>query len=44
LAEKDDHSTSSSDADNDDDDIDDENDEQELLVEFKKLINKHMKL
>jgi hypothetical protein len=34
---------SSSDVD-DDDDTDDEYDEQELLVEFKKLISKHMKL
>jgi hypothetical protein len=39
LAEEDDCSTSSF-----DDDIDDEYDEQELLVEFKKLISKHMKL
>jgi hypothetical protein len=29
---------------NDNDDIDDEYDEQELLVEFKKLISKHIKL
>jgi hypothetical protein len=29
---------------NDDGDTDDEYDEQELLMEFKKLINKHMKL
>jgi hypothetical protein len=29
---------------NSDDDTDDEYDEQELLVEFKKLISKHMKL
>jgi hypothetical protein len=43
LAEEDNCSTSSSDVD-DDDDTDDEYDEQELLVEFKKLINKHMKL
>jgi hypothetical protein len=43
LAEEDDCSTSSSNV-NDDDDIDDEYDEQELLVEFKKLISKHMKL
>jgi hypothetical protein len=35
--------TSSSDVD-DDDDTDDEYDEQKLLVEFKKLIHKHMKL
>jgi hypothetical protein len=41
LAEEDSCSTSSSD---DDDDTDDEYNEQELLVEFKKLINKHMKL
>jgi hypothetical protein len=40
LAEEDDCSTSSSDV----DDTDDEYDEQELLVEFKKLISKHMKL
>jgi hypothetical protein len=40
LAEEDDCSTSSS----DDNDTDDEYDEQELLVEFKKLISKHMKL
>jgi hypothetical protein len=40
LAEEDDCSTSSS----DDDDTDDEYDEQEFLVEFKKLISKHMKL
>jgi hypothetical protein len=44
LAEEDDHSTSSSNVDNDDDHIDDEYDEQEFLVEFKKLISKHMKL
>jgi hypothetical protein len=41
LAEEDDCSTSSSD---DDDDTDDEYDEQELLVEFRKLIRNHMKL
>jgi hypothetical protein len=40
LAEEDDCSTSSS----DDDDTDDEYNEQELLVEFKKLISKQMKL
>jgi hypothetical protein len=39
LVEEDDCSMSSS-----DDDTDDEYDEQELLVEFKKLISKHMKL
>jgi catabolite regulation protein CreA len=44
LAEEDDQSTSCSDVDNDDDDTDDEYDEQERLVEFKKLISKHMKL
>jgi hypothetical protein len=43
LAEEDDCSSSSSDV-NDDDDTDDEYDEQEILVEFKKLISKHMKL
>jgi hypothetical protein len=43
LSEENDCSTSSSDVDNDDD-TDDEYDEQELLVEFKKLISKHMKL
>jgi hypothetical protein len=41
LAEEDNCSTSSS---NDDDDTYDEYNEQELLMEFKKLINKHMKL
>jgi hypothetical protein len=41
LAEEDDCYTSNSDNDND---IDDEYDEQELLVEFKKLISKHIKL
>jgi hypothetical protein len=41
LAEEDDCSTSSS---NDDDDTYDEYDKQELLVEFKKLICKHVKL
>jgi hypothetical protein len=44
LAEKDDCSTSSSDVDDDDDDTDDEYDDQELLLEFKKFISKHMKL
>jgi hypothetical protein len=43
LSEEDDCSTSSSDI-NDDDYTDDEYDEQERLVEFKKLISKHMKL
>jgi hypothetical protein len=41
LSKEDDCSTSSSD---DDDDTYDEYDEQELLVEFKKLISKHIKL
>jgi hypothetical protein len=41
LSKEDDCSTSSS---NDNDDIDDEYDEQELLVEFKKLISMHIKL
>jgi hypothetical protein len=40
LAKEDDCFTSSF----DDDDTDDEYDEQELLVVFKKLISKHMKL
>jgi hypothetical protein len=43
LAEEVDYSTSSSDVD-DDDDTNYEYDEHELLVEFKKLISKHMKL
>jgi hypothetical protein len=43
LSEEDDSSTSSSDVD-DDDNIDDEYNEQELLVEFKKHISKHIKL
>jgi hypothetical protein len=33
-----------SDDDNDDDDTDDEYDDQELLLEFQKLISKHMEL
>jgi hypothetical protein len=41
LSKEDDCSTSSSD---DDDGTDDEYDEQEFLVEFEKLISKHMKL
>jgi hypothetical protein len=41
LTKEDDCSTSCSDVD-DDDDTYDEYDEQELLVEFKKLISKHM--
>jgi hypothetical protein len=48
LAKEDDCSMSSSDIDDDDDDDDDDTndkyDEQELLVEFRKLISKHMKL
>jgi hypothetical protein len=44
LAEEDDCSMSSSDDDNDDDDTDDEYDDQELLLEFQKLISNHMKL
>jgi hypothetical protein len=43
LSEENDCPTSSSEID-DDDDTDDEYDEQELLVEFRKLIRKHMKL
>jgi hypothetical protein len=42
LVEEDDCSLSSSDI--DDDDTDDEYDDQEFLLEFKKLISKHMKL
>jgi hypothetical protein len=44
LVEEDDCSTSSSDDDNDDDDTEDEYDDQELLLEFQKLISKYMKL
>jgi hypothetical protein len=44
LAEEDDRSTSSSNVDNNDDDTDDEYDEYDLLVEFNKLISKHIKL
>jgi hypothetical protein len=44
LAKEDDCSMSSSNGDNDDDDTDDEYDDQELSLEFKKLISKHMKL
>jgi hypothetical protein len=44
LAEEDDCSTLSSDDDNDDDDTDDEYDDQDLLLEFQKLIRKHIKL
>jgi hypothetical protein len=44
LVEEEDCSMSSSDDDDDDDDIDDEYDYTELLLEFKKLISKHMKL
>jgi hypothetical protein len=43
LSDEDNCSMSSSDVD-DDDDTDDDYDEQELLMEFKKLISKHMKL
>jgi hypothetical protein len=43
LSEEDGCSTSSFDV-NDNDDTDDEYDEQELLMEFKKFISKHMKL
>jgi hypothetical protein len=44
LAEEENCSTSSFDVDDDDDDTDDEYDDQELLLEFQKLISKHMKL
>jgi hypothetical protein len=43
LAKEDDCYMSSFDV-NNDDDIDDEYDDKELLLEFKKLISKHMKL
>jgi hypothetical protein len=44
LTEEEDCYMSSSDVDDDDDDTDDEYDYQELLLEFQKLISKHMKL
>jgi hypothetical protein len=44
LAEEDDCSTSSSDDDNDDNATDDEYDHGELLLDFQKLISKHIKL
>jgi hypothetical protein len=44
LVEEEDCSTSSFDDDDDDDDTDDEYDYEELLLELKKLISKHMKL
>jgi hypothetical protein len=44
LAKEDDCSISSSNDDNDVDDTDDEYDDQELLLEFQKLISKHIKL
>jgi hypothetical protein len=44
LVEDEDCSTSSSDDDGDDDDTDDEYNYEELLLEFKTLISKHMKL
>jgi hypothetical protein len=44
LVEEEDCSTSSSDDDDDDDDTDDKYNFEELLLEFKKLISKHMKL
>jgi hypothetical protein len=44
LVEENDCSSSCSDDDNDDNDTEDEYDDQELLVEFKKLISKHIKL
>jgi hypothetical protein len=44
LVEEEDCSMSSSDDDDDDDDTDDEYDYEELLLEFKKLISKHIKL
>jgi hypothetical protein len=44
LVEEEDFSTSGSDDDDDDDDTNDEYDYEELLLELKKLISKHMKL
>jgi hypothetical protein len=44
LVEEEDCSTSSSNDDDDDDDTDVEYDYEELLLKFKKLISKHMKL
>jgi hypothetical protein len=44
LEEEDDCSMSSSNDDNDDDDTEDEYDDQGLLLEFQKLIIKHMEL
>jgi hypothetical protein len=44
LVKEEDCSTSSSNDDDDDDDTDDEYDYEELLLEFKKLISKHIKL
>jgi hypothetical protein len=44
LVEEEDCSTSSFDDDDDDDDTDDEYDYEELLLELKKLVRKHIKL
>jgi hypothetical protein len=44
LVEEEDCSTSSSNDDDDDDDTNDEYDYEELLLELKKLISKHIKL
>jgi hypothetical protein len=44
FAEEGDCSTSSSDVDDNDDNTDDEYDDKELLLEFNKLISKHIKL
>jgi hypothetical protein len=44
LSKEDDCSSSCFDDDNDDDNTEDEYDDQELLLEFKKLISKHIKL
>jgi hypothetical protein len=44
LVEEEDCSTSSFDGDDDDDDTDDKYDYEEILLEFKKLISKHIKL
>jgi hypothetical protein len=44
LTKEEDRSMSSSDIDDDDDNTDDKYDDQELLLEFQKLISKHIKL
>jgi hypothetical protein len=44
LVEEEDCSTSSSDDDDDDNDTGDEYNYEELLLEFKKIISKHIKM